>query len=101
MLQRSANLEYRMTPGRGLPERTGSTFPTEPYHHRKAHTSDASPTATLPVPVQPGQRRPLEHHFSPATYAADNSCSGLSGKRKSDPKIGTYRTPRGIQLILP
>src|SRR5215468_2531674 len=95
MLQRSASLEYRMTPGRGLPKRTGSTFPTELYHHQKAHISDAAPTATLPVPIQPGPRHPLEHRFSLTTYAADNSCTGLSGKRKSGPKIGTYRTPRG------
>src|SRR5271166_2365756 len=87
-----------MTPGRGLPERTGSTFPTKPFQHQRAHILGAVPIATQPARAQLGQRRPPGQNIFLTVYAADNSCTGLSGKRKSGPKIETYSIPNGDWL---
>src|SRR5271165_61929 len=93
--RRSVNLECRMTRGTGLPEQTGSTFPTKPFQHQRAHILGAVPIATQPARAQLGQRRPLGQNIFLTVYAADNSCTGLSGKRKSGPKTGTYSIPSG------
>ena len=84
-----------MTRGRGLPEQTGSTFPTKPFQHQRAHILGADPIATQPARAQLGQRRPPEQNIFLIVYAASNSCTGLSGKRKSGPKTGTYSIPSG------
>src|SRR5271165_725738 len=96
--RRSVNLECRMTRGRGLPGRTGSTFPTKPFQHQRAHILGAVPIATQPARARLGQRRRPEQNIFLTGYAADNSYTGLSGKRKSGPKTGTYSVPNGDWL---
>ena len=84
-----------MTQGRGLPERTGSTFPKKLFRHQRAHILGAVPIARQRARAQLGQRRPSEQNIFLTIYPVDNSCTGLSGKRKSGPKTGTYGIPKG------
>ena len=84
-----------MTQGRGLPERTGSTFPTKLFRHQRAHILGAVPIAKRRAQARLGQRRPPEQNIFLTIYPVDNSCTGLSGKRKSGPKTGTYGIPKG------